>query len=435
MNAEVCIGQPSVKSEIGRRKAENQRLTLSPGPIPASGFALPTSEVLAGWRNAARWLCILLLAVSALQAGAQDATAAISDTLIFKGQLISWANANPSNELPLWLGGRYLPQFNYNRNLPKSRLFDIEASANLYGNTGFHPFDTAAADGDIRPYRLWARYSSPQFELRLGLQKINFGSASLLRPLMWFDQVDPRDPVQFTDGVWGALGRYYFLNNANIWLWVLYGNENPRGWEFAKTSRRRPEFGGRLQYPVPKGEAGLSFHHRNADTRGLDSSIPAFAEAPETRIGFDVKFDLVVGCWVEASWTANGRALEEFTNQELINVGVDYTFGVGNGLYAIFEQLLISHGEEAFSFDNTTTLSLLSLSYPIGLFDKLGAIAYIDWANGKVYNFINWTIQFDRTTLYVMGYWNPKENRIPTQNSTQNLYSGVGVQLLFLFNH
>ena len=60
-----------------------------------------------------------------------------------------------------------------------------------------------------------------------GLQKINFGSATMLRPLMWFDQVDPRDPLQLTDGVWGVLGRYYFLNNANIWLWGLYGNKNP----------------------------------------------------------------------------------------------------------------------------------------------------------------------------------------------------------------
>ena len=361
--------------------------------------------------------------------------ASAPDTLIFKGQLISWANINPANDLPAWLGGRYLPQLNYNLNLPKNHLFDIEASANLFGNVGFHPFDTAVTDGDIRPYRLWARYSARQFEFRLGLQKINFGSASLLRPLMWFDQIDPRDPIQFTDGVWGALGRYYFLNNANIWVWGLYGNKNPRGWDIAKTSKRQSEFGGRIQYPVPKGEAGLSFHHRTADTRGLNGAVPAFAKVPETRIGLDVKLDLVVGCWVEASWATNRKSLEEFTNQELINAGVDYTFGIGNGLYAIFEQLLVSYGEEAFSFSNTTTLSLVSLSYPIGLFDNLGAILYIDWANGKVYNFVNWTIQFDRTALYVMGYWNPKDNRIPTQNSTQNLYAGVGVQLLFLFNH
>ena len=380
-------------------------------------------------------LIIALVCLFSLPAISQDNTASMSDTLIFKGQLISWANVNPSNELPVWLGARYLPQLNYNLNLPKTHLFDVEASASLFGTIGLHPFDSLASDGDIKPYRLWARYSAPQFEFRLGLQKINFGSASLLRPLMWFDQIDPRDPIQFTDGVWGALGRYYFLNNANIWLWGLYGNNNPKGWELAKTSKRQPEFGGRIQYPIPKGEAGLSFHHRLADTRGLDASMPAFAEAPETRIGLDAKLDLVVGCWVEASWTTNSKNLEAFTNQELINAGLDYTFGLGNGLYTIFEQLLVSYGEEAFSFSNTTSLSLLSLSYPIGLFDRLGAIVYIDWANGKVYNFVNWSKQFDRTALYVMGYWNPEDNRLPTQNSSQNLYSGVGVQLLFLFNH
>ncbi|MCO6487400.1 MAG: hypothetical protein J5I98_03230 [Phaeodactylibacter sp.] len=377
----------------------------------------------------------MFLVLAALRAGAQDSVAAVTDTVIFKGQLITWANINPAGELPAWLGGRYLPQLNYSLSLPENRLVDVEASANLFGNIGFRPFDTAATGGDIRPYRLWARYSAPQFEFRLGLQKINFGSASLLRPLMWFDQIDPRDPIQFTDGVWGALGRYYFLNNANIWLWGLYGNDNPKGWEFAGTSRRQPEFGGRIQYPIPHGEAGFSFHRRQADTRGLNGSVPAFEAAPENRFGLDLRLDLVVGCWVEASWTANRQPLKEFTNQELINVGVDYTFGVGNGLYATFEQLLVSSGEEAFSFSNTTSLSLLSLSYPIGLFDNLGAIVYIDWANGKVYNFINWTIQFDRTALYVMGYWNPKDNRIPTQNSTQNLYSGPGLQVLFLFNH
>ena len=252
---------------------------------------------------------------------------------------------------------------------------------------------------------------------------------------MWFDQIDPRDPTQFTDGVWGALGRYYFLNNANIWLWGLYGNKNPKGWEIAGTSKRQPEFGGRVQHPIPKGEAGLSFHHRAADTRGLNGAVPAFAEAPETRIGLDIKLDLAVGCWVEASWATNKKNLEEFTNQELFNAGVDYTFGIGNGLYAIVEQLLVFYGEQPFSFGNTTTLSLVSLSYPIGLFDNLGAIVYIDWANGKAYNFVNWTIQFDRTALYVMGYWNPTDNQIPGQTSTQNLYSGLGLQVLVLLNH
>ncbi len=385
--------------------------------------------------NNRRYIWTALTLFAAVSASGQEAVANPGDTLIFKGQFISWANVNPANDLSVGLGARYLPQLNYNRPLSQNRLFDIEASANFFGNAGIRPFDSIQAGGAIKPYRLWVRYSASQFELRVGLQKINFGSASLLRPLMWFDQIDPRDPIQFTDGVWGALGRYYFLNNANIWVWGLYGNPNPRGWELAGTNKNRPEFGGRIQYPIPRGEAGFSVHHRIVDTRGLNGSIPAFAEAPETRIGIDAKLDLEVGCWIEASWTANRKELKEFSNQELLNAGVDYTFGIGNGLYVVFEQLLVSYGEQPFSFSRTNALSLVSLSYPINFFDNAGAIFYFDWSNRAVYNFVNWKKQFDKTTLILMGYWNPKNSRIPTQSSTQNAYSGIGVQAILVFNH
>lgn len=63
-------------------------------------------------------------------------------------------------------------------------------------------------------FRFSGQLSGRVSELRLGLQKINFGSAQLFRPLMWFDKMDPRDPLQMTDGVWGALYRYYFRNNG-----------------------------------------------------------------------------------------------------------------------------------------------------------------------------------------------------------------------------
>ena len=94
----------------------------------------------------------------------------------------------------------------------------------MYGSVLYHPFDSSQVDAAIKAYRLWGRYTGHQFEVRVGLQKIDFGSAMMLRPLQWFDEMDPRDPLNFTTGVYGALGRYYFLNNANIWGWILYGN-------------------------------------------------------------------------------------------------------------------------------------------------------------------------------------------------------------------
>ena len=364
----------------------------------------------------------------------QEPEKALADSFMFKGLLSSYAHYNPDNIPKLWAGARYIPQINYNIKLKKGMLIDFEASANLYGNVGMSAHDTSTANGDIKPYRLWARYSGNQFELRVGLQKINFGSASMLRPLMWFDQIDPRDPLRLTDGVWGVLGRYYFLNNLNIWAWVLYGNDNLKGWETVKTRADFPEMGGRIQTPLPRGEAAVSYHFRQADMD--DDTYPSsYGEIPENRIGFDARFDLAIGCWIEGSWIHKGEDLGPLTNQEIINLGADYTLGLGNGLYIVYEHLLASADPKPFEFSNTLQFSLLSLSYPIGLFDNLSAILYYDWTNENVYSFLNWQRQFDNLTLYLMGYWNPRDYYIPSQGTDQTLFAGRGIQVMLVFNH
>lgn len=357
------------------------------------------------------------------------------DSVGFKGQLSAWMLCNGGNDLPLYLGGRYIPQINYDRQFKNDHKIDFEVSVNINGSTGINPFDSVKATGQLKPYRLWARYSSRQFELRAGLQKINFGSASLLRPLMWFDEVDPRDPLHLTDGVWGVLGRYYFMNNANIWLWGLYGNNDPRGWELAGTNSHFPEVGGRIQLPVPAGEAALSYNFRIADTRRLDGLIPQFSEIRENKIGFDIKLDMVVGFWLEGSWVTKNKELGLFTNQEILNAGIDYTFGLGNGLYVVYEQLLAASDEKPFGFQNTTSFSLLSLSYPVGLFDNISGMVYFDWKNRNAYNFVNWQKQFNNITLYLMGYWNPEKYNIPTRGSEQTLFAGKGIQVMLVLNH
>ena len=379
--------------------------------------------------------CIVFFFCFASLSRSQEADTNITDSLAFRGQLSAWAHFNPSNDLLINLGGRYIPEISYGIQFPGNHLIDLEITANVFGNTGFNFQDSADFNGKIKPYRAWIRYSSEQFELRAGLQKINFGSASMLRPLMWFDQIDARDPLQLTDGVWGLLGRYYFLNNANLWLWVLYGNKNPKGWEQIKTNVRYPEFGGRLQLPFPKGEAGLSYHHRDADSRDMDSLFAAIDRIPENRIGLDVRFDLVVGCWLEGSWIGKRKDLGILTHQHLLNLGLDYTFGIGNGIYTAFEQLIVSADEKAFAFEDPFTFSLLTLNYPISIFDNLSAIVYFSWENHSLYNFIYWQRQFNRFAFYIMAYWNPEDYRIPAQAEAENLYAGKGVQVMMVFNH
>jgi hypothetical protein len=353
----------------------------------------------------------------------------------FKGQFSAYTHLNPNNEFPWWNGIRYIPQLNLQHAAGDTKLVDFEASANLFGNAGTGNLQQWNTNGRIKPYRLWGRYSGNQFELRAGLQKINFGSASILRPLMWFDQLDPRDPLQLTDGVWGLLGRYYFLNNANIWLWILYGNHDPKGWERTGTYRSLPEAGGRLQYPAGSGEAAFSYHYRVADGTMLSGETFQHEKIPEHRFGFDARFDWVIGCWIEASWKHMREDVGTMTNQQILNLGTDYTFGWGNGLTVTFEQLLAAYDEKPFRFQDPLTFSLLSARYPAGLFDEVSLIAYFDWHNKSSYNFINWQRQFNRLTLHLMGYLNPKNYNIPTQQGVDNMFAGTGIQLMLIYNH
>ena len=152
-----------------------------------------------------------------------------AQTLEWQGQVSSWLTVRPDPQLEGQIGIRYIPTVTLQKNISENYHINGEISVNAYGAGYYHSEDDPEKKGRIKPYRLWLRFTTNQFELRAGLQKINFGSATLLRPLMWFDRIDPRDPLQLTDGVYGILGRYYFLNNTNIWLWVLYGNDETKG--------------------------------------------------------------------------------------------------------------------------------------------------------------------------------------------------------------
>ncbi|OFY44454.1 MAG: hypothetical protein A2X18_01980 [Bacteroidetes bacterium GWF2_40_14] len=361
---------------------------------------------------------------------------------MFKGQLSGWAGYSSGAELPLIIGGRYLPQLNLEVNGGTVR-HDFEVAANLSGNGTMEPFRQSEWSGNLKLYRGWARISTDNAEIRIGLQKINFGSATLLRPLMWFDRIDPRDPLQLTDGVWGALGRYYFSNNTNIWLWGLYGNTEQRPWELGSTSEGVPEYGGRIQFALPKGEAALSFHHRKAETASMisllqqnDPSTTVTPNVRENRIGFDVKLDLSVGLWIEASWTGKRADFDIYTNQELITVGTDYTFGIGNGLNVVFEHLLFSYDQNPLQFKNTGNLSALSASYPLGLFDNISYMSFYEWKSGGLYNFVNWRHTFKKTELYVMGYINPEQQLMTGGGLTSSSrFTGKGIQVMLVFNH
>lgn len=352
----------------------------------------------------------------------------------FTGQISALGNYSPDSKQEVLFSGRYLPELNYKIKLDSTRGFDFDAAANISGTVSFHPFSSSNTTGDIHPYRLWARYTGKRYEVRLGLQKIDFGSATLLRPLQWFNQIDPRDPLQLTNGVYGALGRYYFPNNANIWLWTLYGNEKTRGFDAVETNKKIPEFGGRFQYPVPKGEVAISYHHRTADSRDL-TGVPAFKKIPEDRIGLDGKWDVGVGLWFEASYIHKSKDVGLLTNQALLTLGTDYTFGVGNGLNVVLEHLVTSGSEKPFHSATNSNFTATNMSYPFGLSNTISTVMYYDWSGKNFTFFLNLEHQFKKITGYVMGYYNPKTQQGILTNDLLNTFSGPGIQLMLVYNY
>jgi len=361
-------------------------------------------------------------------------------TATFNGQLIGWTNFNFGHSFANQWGGRYIPELSFEYQKAEDWKFDGEFSANAYGVKTYQD-DNWNGSGDLKPYRAWLRFSNEQFELRAGLQKINFGSANMLRPLMWFDKVDPRDPLGLTDGVNALLARYYFLNNANVWAWVLYGNEDPRGWDMLSSDKKIPEFGGRLQYPVLMGELGLSYHHRSigGDSVSVGTGISLLIpdKFSQTKIGIDGKWDVGPGIMFEYVMKSNDitdSIIYSFENQ--LSLGLDYTFGIGNGLTAMMEHFIWAGSrDEIFNSSESFQFTALNISYPLGIMDNLSAIIYYSWGDQSWYRFVNWSRQYDKVSMYFMAYWNPDKFNIIPNSDNGNLFSGKGIQIMLTYNH
>jgi hypothetical protein len=304
--------------------------------------------------------------------------------------------------------------------------------------------ESAEFEGKLKLHRAWIRIASNTFEIRAGLQKINFGSATLFRPLMWFDKVDPRDPLQLTDGIYGLLVRYYFLDNANVWLWGLYGNDAAKGWELVPTTQKSIEYGGRVQIPAWTGEVGATYHHREADFTQLPTLAlyATKARTAEDRFALDGKWNIGIGAWFEAALVHDQTDLPGFNYQRQWTLGADYTFSIGNGLTALAEHFRSDNPDRPFAPANGLEFSALSLNYPLGLVDRISTILYRDWSNREWYRLITWQRTYDNWIIYLLGFWNPEIVRLyraqDTSTSGQrgsNPFAGTGIQLMIVFNH
>ncbi|MDD4992090.1 MAG: hypothetical protein PHR83_07660 [Paludibacter sp.] len=359
--------------------------------------------------------------------------------ITFNGKVTAWGIAQVKDPAPVQFRGRFVPTVLGDFKVSPNSKLDFEASLNINGTadfTGLH-YDTVM--GQFKPYRVWARYSGQNWEVRAGLQKINFGSAKMFRPLMWFDGMDVRDPLQLTDGVYGLLGKYFFENNANLWAWGLIGNKNPKGYELWGTAQWKPEIGGRFQMPAGPGEIAISTHHRKIQYQKLFSSTYNLYETNESRIGLDGKWDLGVGLWFESSVTMTDTQNNNFPLlnkvQDMWSLGVDYTFPVGNGIGATVEYFRYHAGDQFIVNGNARNVLGTMLSYPISMLDNLSGMVFYLPGQNKFMNYLSWSRTYDNFNIYGIGYWNPENVQLmAAQSQNRNMFAGKGIQIMVSYN-
>ena len=368
-----------------------------------------------------------------LTAGMAPVPIALGIETDFRGQLSGWVVASRhDDECEDNVGLRYLPKLGLTIPRDGDLVFDSEVVANGFWSSQDHE-NGNQIDADL--YRLWLRVAGSQYEIRGGLQNIEFGSAVLLRALMWFDRVDPRDPLGLTEGVYGLLGRYYFLNNANVWLWGLLGNDETKGWETTESLEDRPEYGGRAQTPILNGEIALSIHHREVDTDDLNLMEDVGNSFQENRMGLDGKWDVGIGLWFESVIIHQDLNSLPSQYQKFLTIGLDYTFDIGNGLNVIAENLWVSASDELDTSHESAAFSAVSIKYPVGLLDSASTIILYDWDQEDVYRYVSWERRYDTWQFYIMGFWNPEVLQIYATERADSLFAGKGVQLLAVFNH
>lgn len=356
----------------------------------------------------------------------------------FEGQASGWTFFNDNSLNETRIGLRYIGTASYTVNLDQTKFIDAEFAVNAFANGSLKKKDAFYDDSKIKPYRLWLRFAGSQFEVRAGLQKINFGSALLLRPLMWFDRIDPRDPLGLTDGVYGLLARQYFVNNANLWFWALYGNDKTRGFEIFASDKKVPEYGGRVQLPLGPGEIAFTYHHREANPRNI---FPTTENISENRFAVDGKWDAVIGLWFETALTHQDSKFRNLgplslNYRKFVTIGADYTFNVRNGLHVLGEHMNLTLSEEIFSVEEKANVTAVMADYSLGLLDQLFAIAYYDWDSEDVSRYLSWRRLYDNWSFFTNFFWNSgQSNLLSFQNNSDFSITGKGLQLMVVYNH
>ena len=332
----------------------------------------------------------------------------------YSGEISTWSGGYSLLEDDNYFSGmRILPSFSGSADFNTSSLkLDLSLNGYLSYRDNWQQ--------DLKLYRSSLSYQSSQAEAIVGLQKITFGPARYLRPLMWFDRINPTDPLNLTEGVTGVLLRYYTMNNTNFWIWGLYGNDESKGLEQTGTKKSTPEIGGRIQLPLDKGDIALSVHGR----KRADTNI-------EKRIALDGYFDIGIGLWYEARLDI----INNLPNRKYLTIGGDYTFSIGNGLNFVTEVMPMEiRGDDYILNDPQETLLAASLSYPLNIFDNVMGMVYYSESQNQFYQYFQYSRTYDKLKVN-LGLFNYPETDFSLPMGGNLNMNGLGAQIMVIYNY
>jgi len=321
------------------------------------------------------------------------------------------------------IGLRYIPEMRISKELagPGDGSMDTEIALKaVFESTGTY------RNPNLDLYRFSARYFTPVFEARLGLQKIAFGPARILRSLMWFDSIDPRDPFGITAGVAGMLLRYYPENNSNFWTWVLLPGSGAKGLEAIKTDKHHLEMGSRAQVPFKKGEVGVTVNARYVDPSDWTAKMGSvLTDGREMRIALDGSWDPGIGVWFESVLNKMNITASDNIYTGFFTLGGDYTFK--NGVLITLEHMVNASGLEIGDMRVEGSSTALLASYALSILDSVNAIFYYDWTGEKAYLFSGYQRTLDDWKFNLMVY--------SSEESPSSTFSGRGLRFMVTYNY
>ena len=306
-------------------------------------------------------LWVLTLSLGGLAAEAQS----INHFALEAAQ--SWLNESPQQDYRLL----WRPEINLD-------IFSVDTGsikASLSSQSQYIPANLSPGIS-TKLYRAWISADYHANSVRIGLQRLNFGTASLIRPMQWFDRLNPLDKSEETEGVKAIVTNFNLGAVSRLQIWTVLGEDRPKGNESFASKEDAIEPGARLELPLGRIQTGLAYHTRKLEQTAL---VP---DSREHRLGLDLRWDGLFGLWLESSASLFDHAV--FSPIPELNLsygmGADYTFGVGNGLYLRQETALFhSSPADLSALKNQKVITAVMGTYPLGLLDQAQVLCSADW--------------------------------------------------------